>query len=168
MENTISEVLFITVSLVITAVLISICTLFTNEANRISIKDNELQAIHDNMREERAWRKYEGQVTGADIIDFIIRHKDTCDIVIYDTKLATNNKVNTYLTSGKLLLGSKDTKNIPDRFWEASFIYDNLISGKGNAIYTATLLYDGQLVPEYEIGTQVRGGKITGIEYKTT
>jgi len=166
MDKEISEIVGMAIGLCVVAVITIICVAFTNEAKSVQIKNDDLKALHTEMRDEREWRKYEGKVTGADVVDFIVRHKDVCDIVIIDAKLALNGKFNTYLTGGKLILGLRDIKNIPDDFWEITFIYDNVIGGLGDLTYTAALLYDGQLEPEYENGKQVRGGIITGIEYR--
>jgi hypothetical protein len=106
------------------------------------------------------------------VVDFIIRQRYMCDIVIRCGSLISNGNVNTFLTSGALIMGLSDRRNIPDRFWHVSFAYHNIIGGDGVRTYTATLLYDGQLAPVFEGGdhlsggVQVRGGVITGIEFR--
>lgn len=165
MEKSINDIFNITVSLIIASIMLVLCYNFTSQARKTEIKEREIKAFYNEVSEFREWSKYEGLVTGADIVDFIMRHKDICDIVIQDGRLSANTKINTYLTGGKLIMGLSDRKSIPEKFWELTFIYDNIIGGGGDCKYTATLLYDGQLVPEYDSGVQIRGGAVTGIEY---
>lgn len=164
MEKSLGEVLYIAVNLIVTSVMVATCYSFTAQARKSDIKGKEIKAFYNELGEHREWSRYEGTVTGADVADFIVRHKDMCDIVIWDSRLAANGKVSSYLTGGKLIMGLSDTKNIPDNFWDLTFIYDNILSGKGDMNYTAALLYDGQLILEYNGGVQVRGGVVTGVE----
>lgn len=166
MHFQIREVFHIAVSLILTAVLIFVCVIFTRQAKDTERQERETRALAAELREERYWQSYEGEKTGADVADFIIRHKDICDIVIRDASLSANSNINAYLTGGALIMGLSDTRNIPSRFWHVSFVYHNIISGDGAALYTASLLYDGQLAPEYNGGVQERGGVITGIEFR--
>jgi hypothetical protein len=166
MDKGLSDFLSIVISLLIISAVTVMCISFTNEARAVSIRDNDLKALHAEMREERQWRKYEGRVTGADVVDFITRHKDSYDIVIHDSRLAANTRINSFLVGGRLILGLNEQRNIPEHFWEVTFVYDHIIGGRGDFAYNATLLYDGQLAPEFQGGVQVRSGVITGIEYR--
>lgn len=160
-----NEFISFSVSLILTAVLIGISVMYTEQARVSAFSERDIKASSEELSEERKWSVYEGNKTGADVVDFIIRHKDVCDIVIRDTGFISNPKLNGYQTSGTLVMGLSDKKNITESFWDISFVYDNIIGGKGDRTYTAVLLYNGQLSPEYVGTEQVRGGKITGIMY---
>jgi hypothetical protein len=162
----IREVFHIALSLIITAVMLFVCVIFVRQARDAEFRERDIRAFAAELREERYWRTFEGEKTGADVVDFIIRHKDMCDIVIRDGSLPANAAVNSYLTGGVLIMGLSDQRGIPDRFWHIAFAYHNIIGGDGRRVYTATLLYDGQLALEFEDGVQVRGAVITGIEFR--
>ena len=166
MHFQIKEVFNIAISLIITAVLILICVIFVRQARDAEFRERDIRAFAAELREERYWRTYEGEKTGADVADFIIRHKDMCDIVIRDGSLASNGNISPFLTGGALIMGLSDTRNIPARFWHISFVYYNIIGGDGGRAYQATLLYDGQLTPVFAGVVQERGGVITGIEFR--
>ena len=166
MHFQIKEIFHIALSLIVTAALLFICVIFVRQARATEFRERDIRAFAAELREERYWRTYEGEKTGADVVDFIIRHRDSCDIVIRDGSLAANGNVSAFLTDGALILGLSDRRNIPDRFWHVSFAYHNIIGGDGVRIYTATLLYDSQLAPVFDGGVQVRGGVITGIEFR--
>ena len=166
MHFQIKEIFHIAISLILTAVLLFVCVIFTRQAKEAEFAERDIRAFAAELREERYWRTYEGAKTGADVVDFIIRHRDMCDIVIRDADLTANGNVSGFLTGGALIMGLSDTRNIPGRFWHVSFAYYNIIGGNGTRLYTASLLYDGQLTPEFEGGVQVRGGVITGIEFR--
>jgi type II secretory pathway pseudopilin PulG len=163
------ESFHIIISLIVTAVLLTVCVVFTNEARVAENQERDIRALAAELREVRYWKTYEGAKTGADVADFIVRHKDMCDIIIRDAVLASNPQVRDYLTGGTLIMGLSDRRNIPDHFWHVSFVYRHIIDGDGKKTYTATLLYDGQLAPEYGVGgVQSRGGAVTGIEFRAT
>lgn len=168
MDKSISDVFYIVISLIVSSVLFSVCFIFTEQARKAEVNTLETKVLYQELKQTRYWSDYEGQKTGADIADFIVRHKDVCDIVISGAYLSANSKINGYLTGGSLIMGISDKKNILDSFWDITFIYDNIINKNGSAVYIAVLLYDGQLSPEYESGVQVRGGMVTGIEYTLT
>lgn len=159
MEKQISEAFYLVIGLVVTAILITIGIVFTNEAHSVRMKGINNKAFYEELKTEREWRRYTGLKTGADVVDFIVRHKDSCDIVIRDTALSSNSKINAYLTGGSLILGLSDKKNIPNSFWKMTFVYDNIILGKGEAEYEAVLLYDGELTAGW--GTTVTGMEFT-------
>ena len=166
MHFQIREIFHIDVSLVVTAVMVLVCVIFVRQARIAEFNERDIRAVSAQIQEERYWRTYEGQKTGADMIDFIIRHKDMCDIVIRDGSLSSNGNVSGFLTGGALIMGLADTRQIPARFWHVTFLYHNVIGGNGERIYTAALLYDRQLAPAFEGGVQVRGDVITGIEFR--
>ena len=166
MHFQIREVFHISINLILTAVLLFICVIFVHQARDAEFRERDIRAFAAELRDERYWRTYEGQKTGADVVDFIIRHRDMCDIVIRDASLASNNNVSAHLTGGALIMGLSDRRNIPARFWHVTFAYHNIIGGDGRRIYTATLLYDGQLAPVFAGGVQTRGEVISGIEFR--
>lgn len=157
MNDSVISTIRIAVSVIVTAALIIISTIATNRARLLNIDRETQSAAFREMYDERQWRKYEGTVTGADVIDFIVTHKDSCDIVICGT---FTNKISSYVRNGKLIMGLSDKLNLPDIFWTASFAYDYIIDGKGEKKYKAVLLYDGAL-SSAENGSEA----ITGIEF---
>lgn len=158
MNDSILSTIRIAVSVIVTAALVIISTFATYRAHMINADRETRSAASRELFDERSWRKYEGTVSGADVIDFIVTHKDSCDIVIRNTSF--NDKISAYIRNGKLIMGLSDKMGIPDIFWTTSFAYDYIINGKGEEEYRVVLLYDGALSSENNSGEA-----ITGIEF---
>ena len=140
MEHTLREIIFIGLSVIAAAILVYISLPMAHMAGDANREYGVAKAETAALAEDREWRKYTGAVSGASMLGFITRHKDSCDIVIrskvWDARIAP------YLTDGELILGLSDTKRIPDYFWDTAFLYDVLLCGQGERQYTASLIYN--------------------------
>jgi hypothetical protein len=113
-----------------TAFLLSVTVFMAGMAHIAEARRITEHAETRELAEAREWSKYTGTVNGADMIDFITRHKDFCDIIV-------RNSDATYL------LGFRDT---PDYFWDTVFLFDVVLKGHGEREYTANLLYNDTAV----------------------
>ena len=154
--NEVRDMLKLAAELIIISVLFVIVFMFTAQARQTETARTSETANLTQLAVYREWQRYAGSISGADMLDFIARHKNVCDIVI--RKSSWNAEVIPYLTGNALILGLSDTKNIPDTFWNAEHLYYVLLEGRGESVYEARFLYDGELVS----GT---GFTITGMEY---
>lgn len=107
-------------------------------------KDADSEYITTNtetaaLADEREWSKYTGTVSGASVIGFVTRHKDSCDIVVRNNNW--DARVVPYLNNGELILGLSDTRQVPDYFWDTAFLFDVLLNGHGERLYTAAFIY---------------------------
>lgn len=158
MTNSLAQLLRLVLVLVLNSALLLFALFFTNTAKAIENEQIQKQTIARELTEKREWLSWTADfILGADVVDFIVTHKDSCDIVIRDN--AFNSSLNGYLTNGALIMGLSDKKNIPEQFWTVTYAYDIIINRSGSKKYTVKLLYDGELV-----GGSV-GNAITGIEF---
>ena len=157
MDTTVRDSIWMFLAVVATAALLTMALPMVQMARAAENERMDRVAMLASLAESREWSRYEGLQTGADMIGFITRHKDTCDIVIrnliWDTRLIP------YLADGALTLGLADNLNLPDSVWDTAFLFDVVLSGNGECRYIAALLYDGQL-------TSGEGSAVTGIEYR--
>ncbi len=158
MEKTIAEIISIAAIMATNAALILFTVFFTGEARRIEIQREVFHEMTVDLLDEREWKAYDNNmVNGADVVDFIILHKDVCDIVIKNTSFSS--AISAYTSGGKLIMGLSDSKNIPEKFWTPTFAYDYIINRRGEQQYKAKLLYDG------ELSSSGSGNGITGVEF---
>lgn len=150
MEYPLRSFIFMALSVLATVILISLSFPLARMARDAENNRRDVKTEMTMLADEREWSKYTGTVSGASMLGFITRHKDGFDIVIrshsWDSRLAP------YLTGNVLILGLSDVRQIPDYFWDTAFLYDVLLNGQGERLYTATLIYTA--------------GTITGIQYE--
>jgi hypothetical protein len=145
------------VAVIITAVLIGLALSMVLMARKAENAKHDRISAAAALASGREWSKYAGMQTGADMIGFIIRHKNMCDIVIVNSDW--DSHVVPGLTDGRLILGLSDARNLPDYYWSTAFLFDVVLAGDGSRRYNASLLYDGQLTPG-------EGNTVTGIEFR--
>lgn len=159
MDTPVRESIWMFLAVIATAVLLMITLPMVQMAHTVENEKKDRQAMLASLAEAREWSQYAGEQTGADMIGFITRHKDMCDIVIRNK--SWDSQVSSYLTAnGTLVLGLADGKTIPQYFWDTAFLFDVLLAKNGGRRYTAALLYDGQLA------SGEPGYSVTGMEYK--
>lgn len=154
--NEAKDMLKLAVEIIIISALLGIAFTFTAQARQTENDSADKAADLAKLSEYREWQSCMGRRTGADMIDFIARHKYTCDIVI--RKMSWNAECVPYLTDNALIMGLSDKMNIPDMFWNVEHLYYVLLDGHGDSVYEARPLYDGELAAG-------DGYTITGIEY---
>lgn len=140
MEYPLRETVFMGLAVIAAAILLYISlpmAVMAREANSGYITAKaESAAIID----EREWLKYTGTVSGAAMLGFITRNKDSCDIVIRNHTWDT--RIETFLFNGELILGTSAAIPIPDYFWNTAFLFDVLLGGRGERVYIASLIYN--------------------------
>lgn len=160
MQDALESIMSIVITIISAAFVASIALTITLNVHQLEISSEQTNTYVKVLEEEREWRRYVGAgkniVTGADVVDFITRHKYSCDIVISDSSFST--EIQPYITDNRLLMGI--TSTFPDSYWTITYAYKYIINGKGDRKYTAELLYDGELSP---IGS---GSTITGIYFQ--
>jgi hypothetical protein len=104
--------------------------------------------------ELREWEQYFGTVTGADVIDFVARHKYDCDIVIRGADFGADAR--TRLADDAVVLGLQERYDMPDYAWDADYIFYEILGGDGESTFTASPMYDGALSPG-SVGEAITG-----------
>ncbi|GHU91538.1 hypothetical protein FACS1894202_13150 [Clostridia bacterium] len=126
MDKPTREIMYIAVLTIITAVILTVSLPFAfaahkSESDRISEK-SELVTLIDN----REWSKYTGVQTGADMINFIIRHKDSCEVIVRNADGSVINFT-----------------NAPDYYFDTAYLFDKVLNGRGERTYSAIRIDSG-------------------------
>lgn len=157
METPVRDSIWMFITVIAAAALIVLALPMARMAHTAQNESIDRKAVTEALAFSREWSRYEGIQTGADMIGFVARHKDACDIVIRN--IDWEPRLIPYLTDNALLLGTAGGMALPDYIWDTAFLFDVILAGDGGRRYTASLLYDGQLTPG-------EGYTVTGIDYR--